>query len=96
VNEGIRLKANIGDSVREVEMLQSPRCIKSHLPLQLLPEQLWTVRPKVNAKLLKLHILPNSETAQINPLKPKLIQIIFKNSVRTAKKTRLFTITKIN
>jgi len=27
-------------------MLQSPRCIKSHLPLQLLPEQLWTVKPK--------------------------------------------------
>jgi hypothetical protein len=30
-----------------------------------------------------------------NPLKPKLVQIIFKNSVRTAKKTQLFTITKI-
>jgi recombinational DNA repair protein (RecF pathway) len=27
---------------------------------------------------------------------PKLIWIIFKNSVRTAKKTQLFTITKIN
>ena len=27
-------------------MLQSPRCVKSHLPLQLLPEQLWTVKPK--------------------------------------------------
>jgi hypothetical protein len=31
-----------------------------------------------------------------NPLKPKLVEIIFKNSVRTAKKTQLFTITKIN
>jgi hypothetical protein len=30
------------------------------------------------------------------PLKPKLVQIIFKNSVRTAKKTQNFTITKIN
>jgi hypothetical protein len=30
------------------------------------------------------------------PLKPKLIQIIFKNSVRIAKKTQHFTITKIN
>jgi hypothetical protein len=32
----------------------------------------------------------------LNLLKPKLFQIIFKNSVRTAKKTLLFTITKIN
>jgi hypothetical protein len=32
----------------------------------------------------------------VNPLKPKLIWIIFKNPVRTAKKTQLFTITKIN
>jgi hypothetical protein len=32
----------------------------------------------------------------INPLKPKLAKIIFKNSVRTAKKTQHFTITKIN
>jgi hypothetical protein len=31
-----------------------------------------------------------------NPLKPKLIQIILKNSVRTVKKTQHFTITKIN
>jgi hypothetical protein len=29
-------------------------------------------------------------------LKPKLIKIKFKNSVRTAKKTQHFTITKIN
>jgi hypothetical protein len=31
-----------------------------------------------------------------DPLKPVLVQIIFKNSVRTAKKTQHFTITKIN
>jgi hypothetical protein len=29
-------------------------------------------------------------------LKPKIVCIIFKNSVRTAKKTQHFTITKIN
>jgi hypothetical protein len=29
-------------------------------------------------------------------LKPKLIYVIFKNSVRTAKKTPHFTVTKIN
>jgi hypothetical protein len=32
----------------------------------------------------------------INVLKPKLVYIIFKNLVRTAKKTQLFTIKKIN
>jgi hypothetical protein len=32
----------------------------------------------------------------INPLKPKSIDIIFKTSTRTAKKTQLFTISKIN
>jgi hypothetical protein len=31
-----------------------------------------------------------------NPLKSKLVKIVFKNSVRTAKKTQHFTITKIN
>jgi hypothetical protein len=48
ITEAARIKADIGDTVREVEMLKSPRCIKTHLPLQLLPAQLWTVRPKVN------------------------------------------------
>jgi hypothetical protein len=32
----------------------------------------------------------------LSPLKPKHVWIIFKNSVRTSKKTQLFTITKIN
>jgi hypothetical protein len=32
----------------------------------------------------------------INPLKPKLIQIIFKNSVRTSKRTQSVTITNTN
>jgi hypothetical protein len=32
----------------------------------------------------------------INSLKPKLVQIIFTDSVRTAKKTQHFTIKKIN
>jgi hypothetical protein len=38
----------------------------------------------------------NLSICTFNPLKPKLVQIIFKNSVRTAKKTPHFTITKIN
>ncbi|KAL0268405.1 UNVERIFIED_CONTAM: hypothetical protein PYX00_010361 [Menopon gallinae] len=29
------------------EKLASPRCIKSHLPMELLPKQLWTVKPKI-------------------------------------------------
>jgi hypothetical protein len=33
---------------------------------------------------------------QINPLKPKLVWITAKNSVRTVKKTQHFTITKIS
>jgi hypothetical protein len=32
----------------------------------------------------------------INPLEPQLFQIIFKKSVRTAKKTPHFTVAKIN
>jgi hypothetical protein len=32
----------------------------------------------------------------ITPLKPKLVKTIFKNSVRTTKKTQLFTITSIS
>jgi hypothetical protein len=35
-------------------------------------------------------------SANFNPLKPKLVKIIFNNSVRTAKKTQHFTITNIN
>jgi hypothetical protein len=32
----------------------------------------------------------------LNPLKPKLVLMLFKNSVRTSKRTPHFTITKIN
>jgi hypothetical protein len=32
----------------------------------------------------------------INPLKPKLVYMLFKNSVRTSKRTPHFTFTKIN
>jgi hypothetical protein len=32
----------------------------------------------------------------LSPLKPELVKVIFKDSVRTAKKTQLFTITNIN
>ena len=46
VSEAVRRENKVEDSIQQVEMLQSPRCIKSHLPLQLLPEQLWTVKPK--------------------------------------------------
>ena len=46
LNEAEIRKNKVEDTIQQVEMLQSPRCIKSHLPLQLLPEQLWTVKPK--------------------------------------------------
>jgi hypothetical protein len=45
-SEATRREKHIEDSLQKVEMLQSPRCVKSHLPLQLLPDQLWTVKPK--------------------------------------------------
>jgi hypothetical protein len=37
-----------------------------------------------------------AEQWMFNPLKPKLVQIIFKDSGRTSKRTPHFTITKIN
>jgi hypothetical protein len=33
---------------------------------------------------------------RLHPLKPKLVYILFKNPVRTSKRTPYFTITKIN
>uniref|UniRef100_A0A1B6JWK9 Sulfotransferase domain-containing protein n=1 Tax=Homalodisca liturata TaxID=320908 RepID=A0A1B6JWK9_9HEMI len=35
------------DTVSWVEEMPSPRFIKSHLPLELLPKQLWTKKPKI-------------------------------------------------
>jgi hypothetical protein len=45
-----------------------------------------------NEELHNLYSSPNI----INPLKPKLVLILFKNSIRTEKKTLHFTVTKIN
>lgn len=36
-----------GDSVTAVEQLERPRHIKSHLPALLLPDQIWTIKPKI-------------------------------------------------
>lgn len=46
------LSKSIGDSVDYVAGLPSPRYIKSHLPLDLLPTQLDKVKPKVNHKVV--------------------------------------------
>lgn len=35
------------NTVEEAKNLTSPRIIRSHLPVQLLPSQLWTVKPKI-------------------------------------------------
>jgi hypothetical protein len=40
-------KFNEGDSVAVVEAASRPRHIKSHLPIFLLPDKLWTVKPKI-------------------------------------------------
>lgn len=47
---GVLNKFN-GDSVRICENLPRPRHIKSHLPIFLLPNQLWTIKPKVRFHL---------------------------------------------
>lgn len=39
--------AKLGESVETVEKLPSPRYIKTHLPLDLLPKQLLEKKPKV-------------------------------------------------
>lgn len=33
--------------IDHVEKLPSPRCIKTHLPIQFLPDQIWTKHPKM-------------------------------------------------
>lgn len=38
---------DIVDTISQVEQLPRPRHIKTHLPLALLPKQLWTVKPKI-------------------------------------------------
>ncbi|GLH10762.1 Uncharacterized protein GBIM_15663 [Gryllus bimaculatus] len=44
----IKLKyLNNMDTVEFAANLTPPRCIKSHLPKELLPDQLWTKRPKI-------------------------------------------------
>jgi hypothetical protein len=35
------------DTLETVQNAQSPRFIKSHLPVHLLPDQIWTVKPKI-------------------------------------------------
>lgn len=35
------------DTVTQTINTSSPRCIKTHLPIQFLPDQMWTVKPKI-------------------------------------------------
>lgn len=44
----------------ELNRLPSPRHFKSHLPISMLPEQLWTVKPKI------VHITRNPKDAAIS------------------------------
>jgi len=57
VNKADRMLEYFGDTLQKVEMLRSPRCIKSHLPLQLLPKQLWTLKPKVYIVVFPNHMI---------------------------------------
>ncbi|XP_062549716.1 sulfotransferase 1B1-like [Armigeres subalbatus] len=40
-------KIELPDTISMVDRMPRPRHIKSHLPLALLPKQLWTVKPKI-------------------------------------------------
>jgi hypothetical protein len=67
--------------------------MKYALKIKMLPDRYaHTSSYRKIFRLRKMWIL----IIYVNPLKPKLVEIIFKNSVRTAKKTQLFTITKVN
>jgi hypothetical protein len=55
---------------------------------------LFYCRIKIFTNIYLLNDLFPGRTS--NLLEPKLVQIIFKNSARTSKKTQHFTITKIN
>jgi hypothetical protein len=66
--EADRIEGYMEDSMRKAEMLQSPRCIKSHLPLQLLPVQLWTVKPKA-----KYHIFTKSHDKRERTIKTAVL-----------------------
>lgn len=37
----------VADTLEVTKNMKSPRFIKSHLPIQLLPDQIWTVKPKI-------------------------------------------------
>lgn len=38
------------DTVAKMRRFESPRFIKTHLPVTLLPSKIWSVRPKVRAR----------------------------------------------
>lgn len=40
-------QGKFSSTIEAAENLTRPRCIKSHLPLELLPRQIWVVKPKV-------------------------------------------------
>jgi hypothetical protein len=62
----------------------------------LLQKQYGNENFNVSRHLQFLSILLFFSNITINPLKPKLVKTVFKNSVRTSKRTPHFTITKIN
>lgn len=47
-------------SVLKASQMQSPRFIKTHLPIGLLPQQLWTVKPKI------IYICRNAKDAAVS------------------------------
>jgi hypothetical protein len=56
----------------------------------------WFENLKERNHLEHLNVYVNYITGDINPLKPKFVQSIFKNLVCTSKKTPHFSFSKIN
>lgn len=48
------------DTMKHAEQMESPRLIKSHLPIPLLPKQLWTKKPKI------IYVFRNPKDAAIS------------------------------
>jgi hypothetical protein len=94
----------LGDILRQVHWIRKCRpksVIRTHARIASVKYVIQQMRGDYasrNSNKILLLLLKEEgyEFVEFNPLKSKLIQIIFKNSVRTAKKTQHFTITKIN
>lgn len=48
---------HVPDLIEHIKNSESPRFIKTHLPVELLPKQIWTKKPKVSTTTNNLSII---------------------------------------